>query len=313
MIGTVDIGGTKIAVGIIGDGGQLLARTEVPTEPEKGFDNGISRITAMLRSAEVQAEVSVKGIGIGCTGRHNIQDGILGDVGAFLPGWEDTPIAKILARTFDVPVVLENDADAAALGEYSWGVGKGKSRFIYVTVSTGIGGGLVFDGVLYRGVKGAHPEIGHHVIEKNGPLCFCGAHGCWESLASGPAMAKWWLENHPEANKDLPSLNARQIIKLAMAGNSHAKDTVNREGHYLGIGLSNLITLFAPETIALGGGVMQSWDFFEQKARVVIEKNCGLVPYQAINIVPVKLGPEVVLIGAAESWKLKYENKGNLI
>jgi glucokinase len=306
MIGALDIGGTKIAVGIIDENGRLLAREERPTDPDKGFEAGLSRITAMLKSAAIRAGVSIRGIGIGCTGRHNIQEGILGDVEAFLPGWQDAPIAGRLTRSFGVPVALENDADAAAMGEYAFGTGRGMARYIYVTVSTGIGRGLVFDGELYRGVGGAHPEIGHHVIERTGPHCFCGAQGCWESMASGSAMACRWLEKHPESRENVPPIDARQIANLARQGDPQAKKAVIREGRYLGIGLSNLITLFAPDTIALGGGVMGSWDLFEEQARAIIEQNCGLVPYHKINITPVELGPEVVLIGAAAAWSLRF-------
>lgn len=306
MIGAVDIGGTKIAVGMVDDRGRVLARVETPTAPERGVADGLARIAAMLAQTAAQAGDTLIGIGIGCTGRHDILAGALGDVGSFLPGWEGAPIVEFLADRFDVPAALENDADAAALAEAAWGAGRGMRNFIYVTVSTGIGGGLVFDGRLYRGVGGAHPEIGHHVIDPAGPACFCGAHGCWESLASGPALARWWWEQWPEPQRPLTPLDARQICAAAAQGDAHALATVEREGYYLGVGLANLITLFAPDMIALGGGVMRSMPLFRRAVEQVIRTNCGLVPHHKVKLVLAALGPSVGLAGAAQVWRHRY-------
>jgi glucokinase len=306
MIGAVDIGGTKIAVGMVGETGQILAQTECPTAPELGLANGLDRITTMLTETAAKADAELRGIGIGCTGRPDVLAGTLRDVSAFLPGWEGANIVAELSSRFGVSVVIENDADAAALGEAVWGAGRGLQRFIYVTIGTGIGGGLVFDGQLYRGVDGAHPEIGHHVIDHTGPACFCGAHGCWESLASGSAMARWWRDHRPSDHAAPDNLDARQICVAAEQGDSHAMAAVEREGYYLGLGLGNLITLFAPEMIALGGGVMRSRHLFWEPMNRLIRANCGLVPHQKVRVVPTALGSEVGLIGAAQAWQHRY-------
>jgi glucokinase len=303
MIGAVDIGGTKIAVGVVSDTGQVLASRQGPTEPERGPAAGLYRITVMLRESAAQAGGTLRGIGIGCTGRHEVWAGRLGDVEAFLPGWAGFPLADALAEQFGVSVALENDADAAALGEATWGVGRGLPHFIYVTVSTGIGGGLIFEGQLYRGVGGAHPEIGHHIIDPAGPLCFCGAHGCWESLASGSAMARRWRMEHVDS---LP-LEARQICQAAGRGEIVALAALDQEGFYLGLGLANLITLFAPDMIALGGGVMRSRQLFWERMQAVVAANCGLVPYQKVRLEPAAFGPEVGLVGAAQAWRQRFE------
>ena len=176
---------------------------------------------------------------------------------------------------------LENDADAAALGELAWGAGKDAKRFIYVTVSTGIGVGLVFDGCLYRGVDGAHPEIGHHVIDPSGPLCFCGAHGCWESLASGPALAL-------RGGRPAPWRSARR----RNSGEPAARLAVEQEACYLGLGFANLVTLYTPDVIAVGGGVMHSRHLFWDKILQTIRENCGLVPFEKTRLVPASLGAD---------------------
>jgi glucokinase len=176
MIGAVDIGGTKVAVGVVNDSGQVLSRKEMPTDAES-YANGLAAIASMLRETAQNAGVELTGIGIGSTGPVDPFSGKFGEVD-FLPGWRGQNPGADLARMFEVQVALENDADAAALAEAGWGAGQSKSRLVYVTVGTGIGGGLVFDGRLYRGVDGSHPELGHQVIDPSGPLCSCGYRGC---------------------------------------------------------------------------------------------------------------------------------------
>lgn len=171
MIGAVDIGGTKIAVGIVDESGKVLSKMESPTDPHRGYTNGLERMIGMLRETARDASAEISGIGIGSTGVVHPISGVFGDVD-FLPGWRGNNPVEDLARAFNVTVTLENDADASALGEASWGAGKGKSRLIYVTVGTGIGGGIILDGQLYRGADMAHPEIGHHVIDPSGPPLF---------------------------------------------------------------------------------------------------------------------------------------------
>src|ERR1700741_1244157 len=196
MIGAVDIGGTKIAVGIVDDNGKVLSRMEAPTDPTR-YSDSIELIVHLLRKTAQRAGAEIGGIGIGSTGPVNPMSGVFGDVD-FLPGWRGKSPVKDLSAVFNVSVALENDGDAAALAEAGWGSSRNRTRLIYITVGTGIGGGIVLDGKLYRGVDGAHPEVGHQVIDPAGPQCSCGFRGCWESLAAGPAMVAW-LESHARA------------------------------------------------------------------------------------------------------------------
>ena len=306
MIGAVDIGGTKIAVGMVDEAGRVLARTECPTAPERGLGDGLARMIAMLRETAARAGGELRGIGVGCTGPVNPLAGIIGNVD-FLPGWEGADLVSELSSAFDVTVAVENDADAAALGEAAWGAGRGVRSFVYVTVGTGIGAGLVLDGRLYRGVQGAHPEIGHHVIDPAGPPCSCGAHGCWESLASGPALARWMKDNTLAGARAGETLDAEIICAAAESGDPDALRAVAREGHYLGLGLANLVTLFTPEVIALGGGLMRSHHLFWKSIQETIRATCGLVPFEHVRLVPAALGPETVLAGAARAWLYRYQ------
>jgi glucokinase len=290
MIGAVDIGGTKIAVGMLSRTGEILVRTQSPAYPERGFQDGLERILRMLHATAGQAGGQLEGIGVGCTGPVFPLTGRLGRI-EFLPDWEGNNLVAELQNAFGVTAFLENDADAAALGELAWGAGLAAKRFIYVTISTGIGAGLVLDDRLYRGVEAAHPEIGHHVIDPSGPKCFCGAHGCWEILASGPALA---------ARGGLPS--ALAVCQAAERGDPAALLAVEQEARYLGLGFANLITLFIPDVIAVGGGVMHSRHLFWDGILQTIRENCGLVPFEKTRLVPAKLGADAGLAGAAQVW-----------
>ncbi len=274
MIGAVDIGGTKIAVGMVDDTGKVLSRMEAPTDPNR-YSDGIELIAHMLRKTAQRAGAELTGIGIGSTGPVDPMRGEFGDVD-FLPGWRGKSPVKDLATVFNVQVALENDGDAAALAEAGWGAGRNRSRLIYVTVGTGIGGGIVLDGKLYRGVDGAHPEIGHHVVDPSGPQCTCGFRGCWESLAAGPAMVAWLERNAPADYPHRQGITAKRICELAQQQDLLALQAIEHEAFYLGLGLANLINLFAPDAIVLSGSVMKSASLFLDRIRALIRSGCRL-------------------------------------
>ena len=306
MIGAIDIGGTKIAAGAVNGDGRILHRTECATEPAQGFSRGLERIIRLLRECEQAAGAKFKGIGIGSTGPIDTETGVFGTVDN-LPGWKGSNLMEPLQREFGVPVAVENDADAAALGEAAWGAGRGKSRFIYVTVSTGIGGGMVFDGELYRGVAQSHPEIGHMVVEASGPLCYCGARGCWEWMAAGPAMVSWMRENAPPGMELPADLSGKEVCRRAEQGDALARKAVEREGYYLGVGLANLVTMYCPDAIALGGGVMGSAHLFMDRAREVVRSSCTLVPAEKTEILLATMGGDAGVAGAARAWHNRFE------
>jgi len=309
MIAAVDIGGTKIAVGLVDDDGRVLSRAECSTDVERGYTEALARTERMLRALIIAAGVELTGIGIGSTGPVDPFTGEIGDVN-FFPAWRgQNPVAD-LSRIFGVLVAMENDADAAALAEAAWGAGKNKKHLIYVTLGTGIGAGIVLHGKLYRGVDGAHPEIGHHVIDASGPPCLCGFHGCWESLAAGPAMVSWVESVMPEDYPHRDHLTAKRVCELAREGDALARQAVEREARYLGLGLANLVTLFAPDAIVLGGSVMKSADLFLDGIRKTIRQCCRFVPYEKTDVTLASLGEDANLIGAARVWHHRFAQEG---
>ena len=296
LVGAVDVGGTKIAVGLVDAEGRILAQSETPTGPERGYAAALERIVALLRSLGNECGRNIEGIGVGSTGPIDPRTGVYGEVGT-LPGWQGSPLATDLESAFGRRVFVENDADAAALGEAAWGAGRGSRSLLYVTISTGIGVGIVLDGKIYRGAGGAHPEIGHVLLDASGPACYCGSNGCWESLASGPALEEWMRTRRDG------KLSAKAICDLARQGEPLAMEAVQRAAHYLGLGLANLVTIFCPQTIVLGGGMMQSADLLLPEALATVRRICTQVPVENTSIVLAGLGRVSGLLGAACVWR----------
>jgi glucokinase len=310
MIAGVDIGGTKIAVGMIDAEGRLRSRLESPTSPDLGYAKALDRIVEMLGSAATKAGEEISGIGIGSTGPVDAFSGEIGEVN-FFPAWKGENPVKDLQRIFRVPVALENDADAAALGEAGWGAGRNRSKLLYVTVGTGIGVGVILDGKVYRGAGRAHPEIGHFLLDPSGPPCAgCGFHGCWESLAAGPGMVAWLKKNAPPDYLHREGLTAERICELAREKEEWALRAVEYEGTYLGYGLASLVTLFIPEVIVLGGGLMKSADLFLGRVRQTIAASCGLVPHEKTELSLASLGENANLLGAGRVWYDRFGPKG---
>lgn len=181
---------------------------------------------------------------------------------------------------------------------------------ICITVGTGIGGGILLDGKVYRGADHSHPELGHHVIEASGPACSCGARGCWEALASGPSMVEW-IKTAAPADYQLQGLTAKEICTRARAGDQWALRSVEREAYYLGVGLANIVSLFIPDIILLGGSIMRDANLFLDRIHQVIRQNCGLVPHERVELSLASLGPDVGLIGAAQVWYRRFQQSGD--
>ncbi len=308
MIGAIDIGGTKFAVGVVTDDGRVLASRRAPTGIDSSYEDTLANIIRMLREVAEDSDAEITGIGLGSTGP---VDPITGDYGDLdhLPRWRNRNLVRDLTIAFGVSVAVENDADAGALGEAAWGAGKGSRRMLYVTIGTGIGGGIVIDQRLYRGANGIHPEFAHQVVDPAGPECTCGLNGCWETLASGPAMADWYT-SQSAVRDSRDASTAEQICERARRQEPAAVRAVKREAYYLGLGLANLINLFAPDVIVLGGGMMKSASLFMNDMRATISKGRRFVPFDLNCLILEVLGDDAHLKGAAQVWHHRFGQPG---
>ena len=304
----IDLGGTKIYTALANDKGEILEKIKLPTEADRGkrivLDNIIKTVNRVVKDAGKTAE-DVKVIGLGCPGPVNVRDGILTEP-PNLP-FDRIPIVDILESELDIPVVLDNDATVAALGEQVFGAGKEVDNLIYLTVSTGIGGGIVIDGKVFHGYNGSAGEVGHMIVEPGGSLCGCGNRGCLEAMASGTSIGRMGRKalrnNESSVIEELSGGNEEKIDALLVAnaarkGDKKAIDIYETVGYYLGIGTGNLINLLNPELILFGGGVSKDFDLFKERMISIARKNTMSSAFAAVEFKPAALGDETGLMGA---------------
>ncbi|MGA6924682.1 MAG: ROK family protein [Desulfosarcina sp.] len=306
----IDLGGTKILSTVSDARGRMRSRDHDETPSDEGRDAILRAIVQSARRALRKAGVEMadlSAVGVGAPGPSNPQTGIL-HVSPNLPGLRDIPITTILRERFGKPVFLINDANAAALAEYHFGAGRGSACFVYVTVSTGIGGGVLIDGRLFTGSTGGGAEIGHMTIDDKGPPCNCGNVGCWEALASGTALAKEaqrliakgqrtsMLEH---AAGDPEQVDAKVVQQAAEQGDDLAQLLVARTAHYLGTGLANLINIFNPDRIALGGGLIRMGDMLVDPATTVARQRSFQSAFASVRLTTAELGRNSGVLGAA--------------
>lgn len=309
----IDLGGTIVRAGIFDSDGSLLVVRETPIEAARGPEFGLKKIQGLIDQALAESEAkSLIGIGIGCTGPLDPVRGTINNPFT-LPTWDNVPVVEWLHDCFHVPVALENDADAAALGEYWQGAGRNAKRLYAVTVGTGIGTALIIDGQIYRGLDGSHPEGGHMVLDPSGSLCYCKAHGCWESLCAGPAIERQAREMDLDSSPllewsggDREKIDARMVFEAARMGDGVALSLVERFSKYFAQGMLNITTLFVPDIIVLSGGVMRSVDLFMPQLQQTMQTYSEMVPANRIHIVPAQLGYYAGLYGGAYTIFHKY-------
>ena len=305
----VDLGGTFVRVGVL-DVGQVrfLAFNRAPIEANRGPQVGVETIINIIEKTIAESgRGQIDGIGMGATGPVDRLRGLIQNPYT-LPGWENVDILKPLGDRFGVPVILENDADTAALGEYWNGAGRNVSRLYAITVGTGIGTAFILNGEIYRGLNGAHPDGGHQILDPAGPQCYCGARGCWESLASGSAIARFAQEQisantssllYSLAGGDSNQIDAKMVAEAAQQGDPLAVTVIEKAAHYFSLGLVNVITLFVPEMIVLSGGVMKSSHIFMPAIGKALAAHDVMVPAKQVRILPAQLGYIAGCVGAA--------------
>ena len=306
----IDLGGTKILTAVTNSQGKMLSRDHSITPANEGQEAVVESILESTDRALDQAGITATNIdviGVGAPGLSNPETGIL-FTSPHLPGWHDVPLRDIIEKGLGKKAFLINDANAAALGELHFGAGRGARNFIYITVSTGIGGGIIIDGKIYTGSTGTAGELGHMVIDDDGPSCNCGNKGCWETLASGTALAKEARHRIKRgartsilelAGGDLEKINAEAIHQAAQAGDNLAGELIARSAYYLGVGLANLVNIFNPEIIVIGGGLSNIGDMLLQPAFEEAGRRAFKQSFQAVSFARAELGRNSGVLGAA--------------
>ncbi len=303
----IDVGGTKIMGGLSDLNGQVLQYTTLPTEAQRGKDEVLNRIERVAREVMAGVDSSrIAGIGIGAPGPIDPFAGVLYSP-PNLPGMDGVPLRAMMQQRLGIPVYLANDANAAAVGEYLFGVRERVKNMIYITVSTGIGGGVIIDGKLFVGSRGMGTEVGHMTIEAEGPRCNCGNIGCLEVLASGTAMARYGAALVAEgrapilselAEQRSTSVTARLVQEAAERGEAESQAIFARAGFYIGVGIVNLLHLFNPQLVVIGGGVSHAGDLLFAPIRRVVEQRAMPTLREGVEITAAQLGDQVGLLGA---------------
>lgn len=301
----IDLGGTELRAALVDRDGKILAFAAVPTQAQAGPEVVIGQIEALAATVHAEApELSILGVGIGAPGPLDPLAGIA--VGPpTLAGWHDVPLADILGRRLGLPVRLENDANAAALGEWRFGAGHGVRSLVFVTVSTGIGGGVVADGRILHGRRGLAAEIGHMTITNEGERCVCGVVGCFEAIASGTALGRRAnAATSPLDGSTLRRLSAnaevtgRHVVEAARLQDDLALALLEEEARWLGLGFTNLLHLYSPDVLVVGGGIANGLDLMAPVIGATIRQR-AMRAYRDVPVVQAQLGRHAGLVGVA--------------
>jgi glucokinase len=299
----IDVGGTKINAFRVTRDGTVAERTSRPTPA----DDEAATLSAMVELARSLLTSDVIAVGVGAAGMIDSKEGVLG----FAPNlaWRNLPIAERMRDALGLPCQVDNDASMAAYGEFRFGAGRGYRHLLLVTVGTGLGGGIVSDGRLFRGANGFASEIGHIIVEPGGPLCGCGNHGCWEQVAAGRAIDRMGREEAREhehsilrrlAGGDPDEVTGELVTQAAMQGDDAAKRILAEAGRRLGQGIAGLVNVLDPQIVVVGGGAIVAGDLLLDPARAAFLDAVEGPEYRPrVPIVPAELGNDAGAVGAA--------------
>lgn len=308
IIFAFDFGGSKLTAAALETGqNNWLAHQRVVSPPDADGRDQFNLMIELANNLITDTGHHPNVIGVSFGGPVETDSGLV-RTSYHIPEWDEVPLAAWFQTELAAPTVIENDANAAALGEFRYGAGQGCQSLLYVTVSTGVGGGWIVDGQIYRGFQGLAGEIGHLVVEQDGMLCPCGQQGCLQAEASGISIAhraRLWLARRKRQGKelrklvdqDLDNITAELVSQAAAAGDSVSQTVLKIAGEQLGRGLSNAITLLNPERVILGGGVTKAGELWWQTVHETTRK--FTLDSIQVKIVPAELGDDAPLWGAA--------------
>ena len=312
VVAGIDIGGTKIAIALQKPFKERISYTTIPTQVEIGPQRILENIQTKIEEMLTESKKTLSAIGLCTPGPINIKKGLVLSP-TNLTDWVEFPIVKILENKFRVPVIFDNDANAAALGEYFYGAGKGFETMLYITISTGVGGAIVFNGKIHHGVAASAGEIGHTIVKPDGIVCGCGTRGCLETIASGTYIARRMKEKLRENGGNLDGANideitAKTVIEAVKKGNETALSIWDETMQYLAIGIGNAITTIAPEAVIIGGGVSLAGEILFEPLYSYLKNNVRMLPIEDVKILQATLGGESGIFGALHLAGQALEN-----
>ena len=305
----LDVGGTTFKAGVVTEDGRIVHKDAMPTGIERPYQEIIADMAALCKKVAADAGVEmseIKSIGVGVPGLFDNKTGMIPFCTNL--GWHDIPFVAEMKKHLDTPVYGDNDATVAGLAESVAGVSAGIKDSVFLTLGTGVGGGIIIDGKPYSGAHGCGSEIGHMMIRMGGELCTCGNYGCYERYASATAIireARKAVAEHPESGMlaacggDPEKINAKIVIDAAKAGDETAKTVFDGYVYGLAVGIINIINMLDPEVIVLGGGVSAAGDFLLDAVREAVKPRVFFktMPYARIELA--QLGNDAGIIGAA--------------
>ena len=310
----VDLGGTNIRVALVDTNGGTTGFVATPTGAAEGPGAVVSRILLMIRDSLAAAQVDaseVLAVGIGSPGPLDRISGVIHEA-PNLPGWTNVRLADRIAEQVKLPVFLENDANAAALAEFSYGENRGTDNMLYITVSTGVGGGLILGGKLWHGVYGSAGEFGHMTVDFEGPLCDCGNRGCIEKISSGPDVADWSIEQVRSGAKSVLSarmesgpLTGRDVVEAAAKDDALAVAALGRAGRAVGFGIVNVAHLLNLDLAVVGGGMANAGAMLLDPIKTTVTTHLLASTGPSLRVVPWSLGEDVGVLGAAASARAR--------
>jgi len=297
----IDIGGTKLATVVADATGNILSKVRKPTLSEKGPEYALQLLFEMVYETIALAGVkqrAISAIGVSCGGPLDTKTGIVYSP-PNLPGWAAFPLKTRLESEFQIPVTIENDANASALAEWRFGGGRGYNAVLYMTMSTGIGGGIVLNGQIYHGANESAGEVGHQILLPEGPRCGCGKRGCLEALCSGPAIArraKDAIQKKPAtailtlAGGCIERVKSEHVLEAARQGDAVALKLVDETAYYMGWGIANLVNILNPDIVLLGTIAIAAGDLLLKPIRETVAALAMARPADAVQIMPAQLG-----------------------
>ncbi|HET7657115.1 MAG TPA: ROK family protein [Bacillales bacterium] len=301
----VDIGGTKIALAIVDENGEILAEDKIATEVEKGPDPAVEKMIEGIRKLIEKEDWEIQAIGVGSPGPLDAKRGRILKP-SNLHSWVDYPIVEKLEKALGIHTVLGNDADLAGLAEFRFSLKGDHENVAYVTVSTGVGGGIISNGRLHAGSSSCAGEFGHMIVQKNGPLCGCGRHGCLEAFSSGTGIANRMIDKvleHPDhqlySKAESKELKAKDVFEAYDKGDELAQAVIEQAEDYLAISLANVINLLNPTVLVMGGGVALGQPRFIKAVQEKIADYAIVQNMETVSLVLAKFQEKAGVIGAA--------------